>query len=225
MVAEGRQILRNLQRVAKLVREQVGLRGVPDPHARHHGHRLPAAPAPLQPRCVSITIGIPSFLLALAPAPAVGPRGMLRRLARFAPCRCGSRDRRGGELPVLPDALDLSLLEARTVATSVLVLVGLYLILALEGTRWTARPDGRRHVRGAGWLCRTRPGAAVRREYFELAVPSSRSSPRVVGASFRSPGWSSWASPRRAGPTRLDRPQPQVGQHSRHRGSQKAKAR
>ena len=163
MVAEGRQILRNLQRVAKLYVSKsvfasfliltVG---------------TTATAYPLLPRhfslAASITIGIPSFLLALAPSS--GPwrtQGMLQRLARFAvPAGAAAGIGVVASYQFSLNALDLPLLEARTVATSVLVLVGLYLIIALEGT------EGRRgrmvgaHVSGAGGRLRTRPGASVR---------------------------------------------------------------
>ena len=45
MVAEGRKILRNIQRVAKLFVTQVRLRGVPDPRDRPDTDRLPTAAA------------------------------------------------------------------------------------------------------------------------------------------------------------------------------------
>ena len=77
------------------------------------------------------------------------------------------------------------MLEARTVATSVLVLVGLYLILALEGV-------GGRRGRLIGGMCR-RAAARLRRrlalpptrEFFELAVPSVEIvATAVVGAAI-----------------------------------------
>ena len=163
MVAEGRQILRNLQRVAKLYVSKsvfasfliltVG---------------TTATAYPLLPRhfslAASITIGIPSFLLALAPSS--GPwktQGMLQRLARFAvPAGAAAGIGVVASYQFSLNALDLPLLEARTVATSVLVLVGLYLIIALEGTRRPSRQDGCAHVSGAGGRLRTRPGASVR---------------------------------------------------------------
>ncbi len=84
MVAEGRKILRNLQRVAKLFVTKsafaaflilsVGL--------------TPTA-YPLLPRqltlAAALTIGIPGFFLALSPSSGqYSPRGFLRELARFA---------------------------------------------------------------------------------------------------------------------------------------------
>jgi hypothetical protein len=70
------------------------------------------------------------------------------------------------------NALDLPLLEARTVAASVLVLVGLYLILALEGL------SGRRGRLVAAMcavllLCYLVVlSLPFTREFFELALPT-----------------------------------------------------
>jgi cation-transporting P-type ATPase E len=135
MVAEGRKILRNVQRVAKLFVTKsafaaflvlsVGL--------------TPTA-YPLLPRqltlAASITIGIPGFFLALAPSTGrYSSKGFLRELARFA-LPAGTAAGLGvlSSYVFALNVLDLRLVEARTVAVSVLVLVGLYLILALEVT-------------------------------------------------------------------------------------------
>ena len=186
MVAEGRQILRNLQRVAKLYVSKsvfasfliltVG---------------TTATAYPLLPRhfslAATITIGIPSFLLALAPSS--GPwrtQGMLQRLARFAvPAGAAAGIGVVASYQFSLNALDLPLLEARTVATSVLVLVGLYLIIALEGTQ------GRRGrmvalmslaLAGVYALALALPFV---REFFELATPSLEIvATSVVGASI-----------------------------------------
>ena len=87
------------------------------------------------------------------------------------------------------NALDLPLLEARTVAISVLVLVGLYLVLALEGV------GGRRgHLVAA--MCGVLLLAYVvtlalppTREFFELAVPTFEIvATAVVGAAIAMAG-------------------------------------
>jgi cation-transporting ATPase E len=135
MVAEGRKILRNVQRVAKLfVTKSV--------FAAFLVLSIGLTPTayPLLPRqltlAASLTIGIPGFFLALAPsAGRYSSRGFLRELARFA-LPAGT----AAGLGVLSsylfalNVLDLRLVAARTVAVTVLVLVGLYLILALEVT-------------------------------------------------------------------------------------------
>jgi len=133
MVAEGRKILRNVQRVAKLfVTKSV--------FAAFLILSIGLTPTayPLLPRqltlAATLTIGIPGFFLALAPSSGRhNSQGFLRELARFA-LPAGT----AAGLGVLSsylfalNVLDLSVLEARTVATTTLVLVGLYLILALE---------------------------------------------------------------------------------------------
>ena len=186
MVAEGRQILRNLQRVAKLyVSKSV--------FAAFLILTLgtTATAYPLLPRhfslAASITIGIPSFLLALAPSsgPWATP-GMLQRLGRFAvPGGAAAGIGVVASYQFSRNALDLPLLDARTIATSVLVLVGLYLIVALEGTA------GRRG-RLVGLMCvvlaALYAGALAlpaTREFFELATPSLEIVlTAVVGASI-----------------------------------------
>ena len=103
MIREGRKVLRNLQRVAKLFVAKsvlaaflvltVGLSSESYPFLPRH---LTLASA--------ITIGIPAFFLALAPS--AGDRGgrtrFLRELAQLRDTgRHGDRPRRGGELPAL----------------------------------------------------------------------------------------------------------------------------
>jgi cation-transporting P-type ATPase E len=173
MVAEGRQILRNLQRVAKLYVSKSAFASFLILTVG-----TTAAAYPLIPRHFSLaaglTIGIPSFLLALAPS--TGPwdtSGFLRRLSRFAvPAGAAAGIGVVSSYQFSLGALELPLLEARTVAISVLVLVGLYLILALEGL-------GGRRGRLVAAMCGALLLAFVAslalpfsREFFELAVPS-----------------------------------------------------
>jgi magnesium-transporting ATPase (P-type) len=173
MVAEGRQILRNLQRVAKLYVSKSAFAAF-----LILTLGTTATAYPLLPRhfslAASITIGIPSFLLALAPSS--GPwatAGMLQRLARFAvPAGAAAGIGVVASYQFSRNALSLPLLDARTVATSVLVLVGLYLIVALEGTA------GRRGSL-VGLMCvalaalfATTLALPATRDFFELAAPS-----------------------------------------------------
>jgi cation-transporting ATPase E len=133
MVAEGRKILRNVQRVAKLFVTKSAF-------AAFLVLSIGLTPTayPLLPRqltlAASLTIGIPGFFLALAPSSGrYGARGFLRELARFS-LPAGTAAGLGvlsGYLFAL-NVLDLGVREARTVATTTLILVGLYLILALE---------------------------------------------------------------------------------------------
>jgi len=165
MVGEGRKILRNLQRVAKLFVTKsvfavflilsIGL--------------TPTA-YPLLPRqltlAAAITIGLPSIFLALAPSTGTfRTRGFLREVARFA-VPAGTAAGLGvlsGYLLAL-NVANVPLEEARTVATTVLVAIGLYLILALEAA-------GRRRGTAISILC----GALAALYLVVLAVPGSRS--------------------------------------------------
>jgi magnesium-transporting ATPase (P-type) len=186
MIAEGRQILRNLQRVAKLYVSKSAFAAF-----LILTLGTTATAYPLLPRhfslAASITIGIPSFLLALAPS--AGPwetPGMLQRLARFAvPAGAAAGIGVVASYQFALNALDLPLLDARTIAASVLVLVGLYLIVALEGA------SGRRG-RLVGLMCAALAALYVvvvalgpTREFFELAVPSLEIvATSLVGASI-----------------------------------------
>lgn len=184
MVAEGRKILRNVQRVAKLFVSKsafaaflvlsVGLTPIAYPLLPRH---LTLA--------ASLTIGIPGFFLALAPSRgSYGSQGFLRELARFS-LPAGT----AAGLGVLSsyffalNVLDLHVREARTVATTTLVLVGLYLILALEA-------EGRRRSSAVGMLVLTLLAGYVAvllvpfaRDFFLLAPPSlAIVLPAVAGA-------------------------------------------
>jgi cation-transporting P-type ATPase E len=172
MVEEGRKILRNLQRVAKLFVSKsafaaflilsIGLTPIAYPLLPRH---LTLA--------ATLAVGIPSFFLALAPSSGrLPPAGFLRDVGHFA-VPAGT----AAGLGVLSSylfsfyVLDLGLVEARTVAVSVLILVGLYLILVLEAA-------GRTRSAAVTMLCLALLGAygvvlavPFGREFFELALP------------------------------------------------------
>ena len=185
MVAEGRKILRNLARVAKLFVTKsafavflivsIGL--------------TPTA-YPLLPRhltlAASLTIGIPGFFLALAPSSGrFRIEGFLRGIFRFAvpagtAAGLGVLSSYGFALHVL----DRPVIEARTVATTVLVLVGFYLLLALEasGRVRTAAVSGL--VAG---LAAAYAGALIvppARHFFALAAPGPLLFVSVAGAAL-----------------------------------------
>jgi cation-transporting P-type ATPase E len=172
MVGQGRKILRNVQRVTKLFVAKsvfaaflillIGLTDIAWPLLPRH---LTLA--------ASLTVGIPGFFLALAPS--YGPwrtTGFLRDVARFSvPAGTAAGL---GVLSAYHFALNvvrLDVTEARMVATSVLVVVGLYLVIALEGSV-------RRRTFQVGSLCVVLALAymvvvawAPTREFFELTVP------------------------------------------------------
>jgi cation-transporting ATPase E len=173
MVAEGRKILRNVQRVAKLfVAKSVFAAflilsiGVTEQDY------------PLLPRhltlAAAVAVGIPAFFLALAPSE--GPwrtDGFLRDVGRFAvPAGVAAGLGVLASFLVTLNVLDQGLMEARTVATTVLIAVGLYLILALEATggrrdRWVAVLCGA--LLALFLVVLLLPGL---RGFFELVMPS-----------------------------------------------------
>jgi P-type E1-E2 ATPase len=172
MVAEGRQILRNIRRVTKLFVAKsvfaaflivtVGLTPTEYPLLPRH---LTVAGA--------LTVGIPAFFLALAPSE--GPwrtAGFLRDVGRFA-VPAGVAAGLGVLVTYLVclNVFDLGLVQARTAATSTLIVVGLYLVLALEAT-------GARRARWVSLLCGSLLAAYVAflavpalRTFFELEAP------------------------------------------------------
>ena len=173
MVAEGRRILRNIQRVTKLfVTKSV--------FAAFLIVAIGITPAeyPLLPRHLTIvgalTVGIPALFLALAPSD--GPwrtSGFLREVARFAvPAGVAAGLGVTTSYLVALNVFDLGLLQSRTAATSTLIVVGLYLVLALEAT-------STKRAQLVGLLCVTLLAVYVAvlvlpglRRFFELAVPN-----------------------------------------------------
>ena len=172
MVEEGRKILRNLQRVAKLFVSKSAFAAF-----LILSIGLTPIAYPLLPRHLTLAgtlaVGIPAFFLALAPSSGRPPRtGFLRDVGHFA-VPAGT----AAGLGVLSSylfsvyVLDLGLVQARTVATTVLILVGLYLILALEAS-------GRARSAAVTTLCASLIGAYAvvlavpfAREFFELEIP------------------------------------------------------
>ena len=173
MVAEGRQILRNIQRVAQLFVTKsvfaafIGL-----------AVAIPTATYPLLPRqftlASTVTIGIPAFVLALAPSAGPWrPEGFLRR----SPLRDSRRVLRSGSAS--PRAI-CSRATASTSASSSRerwrpprsVFCGLAVVMRLEG-----RSDRRRVAVGAlcalmGLLFLLALVVPFLRDFYELAKPS-----------------------------------------------------
>jgi len=147
MVDEGRKILRNVQRVAKLFVTKsvfaiflILLIG------------LTETAYPLLPRhltlAATLTIGIPGFFLALAPSAGEWrTQGFLRDVARFAiPAGAAAGLGVASAYHFALNVAGLPLVEARSVATTVLVLVGLYFVFVLEAS-------GQRRALWVGGLC------------------------------------------------------------------------
>jgi cation-transporting ATPase E len=136
---------------------------------------------PLLPRHLtivgSLTVGIPAFFLALAPSD--GPwrtDDFLREVGRFA-APAGVAAGLGVTTCYLiaVNVAELGLVQSRTAATSTLVVIGLYLVLALEAT-------STRRARLVGILCVSLLAVYVlllalpgTRAFFELAVPNAAS--------------------------------------------------
>jgi cation-transporting ATPase E len=164
LVAEGRRVFRNLRRVAKLFVTKSAL-------AVFLVLSIGLTPTayPLLPRhltlAASLTIGIPAFFLALAPSSgSFRSEGFLQEVARFAaPAGAAIGFAVLSSYLFALNVLDLRIIQARTVATTVLVVAGLYLILVLEAS-------SRRREAAVTLLC-----AALGAIYaLVLVVPSTR---------------------------------------------------
>ncbi|MFP5363004.1 MAG: HAD-IC family P-type ATPase [Thermoleophilia bacterium] len=173
LIAEGRQMLRNLQRVAKLYVTKSAFAAF-----LILTIGITSTAYPLLPRhfslAATLTIGVPTFFLALAPSSGDWrPDRFARDVAQFA-VPTGMLAGVGvvaSYLFALHD-LDYTVAQARTVATSVLVLVGLYLVLVLEA-------HGRRRGALIAGMCAVLAGIYVAvlaiapvRGFFELADPA-----------------------------------------------------
>jgi cation-transporting P-type ATPase E len=175
MVSEGRKILRNLQRVAKLfVAKSVFAAFL------ILSIGLTREDYPLLPRHLTIaaflTIGIPAFFLALAPSQGEWRlRHFFREVSQFAvPTGVAAGFGVLSAFLLSRNVFELSLVSARTAATTVLILVGLYLVLILEATgvrrlQWVAALCGAMLV--LYLLVLTIPAT---RDFFMLAVPGFR---------------------------------------------------
>jgi magnesium-transporting ATPase (P-type) len=133
MVREGRQILRNIQRVASLFVAKSVFCAV---LAVAIG--ITTATFPLLPRqftlASTVTIGVPAFLLALAPSSGPWrPDRFLQSVVRFA-VPAGLAVGVGIAVGYLLAryGFDLTLERARTVATGIVVVCGLALVMRLE---------------------------------------------------------------------------------------------
>jgi cation-transporting P-type ATPase E len=135
MVREGRKVFRNLQRVTKLFVAKSVFAAV-----LILSVGLTPLAYPLLPRHLTlaalVTVGLPAFFLALAPSGgSYRTKGFLRDVAGFA-VPAGAAAALGVLASYLfaLNVIDLPLVDARTVATTVIVVVGLYLVLALEAS-------------------------------------------------------------------------------------------
>jgi len=173
MVGEGRQILRNIQRVARLfITKTVAAAFLLVTVG------LVTATYPLLPRHFTLgstlTIGIPAFLLALSPSSGPWrPDRFLADVLRFSlPAGLAMGVGVLGGYALARGPFSLSPSEARTVALGVLVVAGLAVVMILEaeaGARWLL----------VGTLCGTMALLFVAallvpasRHFFSLASPN-----------------------------------------------------
>jgi cation-transporting P-type ATPase E len=174
LVAQGRQALRNLQRVSRLYVTKSAFAAF---LILVIGTTSTAYP--LLPRhftiAATLTIGIPTFFLALAPSSGPWrPDNFGRNVARFA-VPAGALTGVGVVASYLfaLHNLDYDVHESRTIATTVLIIVGLYLVVALEAFGSPLR----RHI--IDLMCAALLGVyalvlalPVTRDFFDLAVPT-----------------------------------------------------
>jgi cation-transporting ATPase E len=173
MVGEGRQILRNIQRVARLFVSKAIFTAF-----LVLAIAIPSGVFPMLPRQFTLTstftIGIPAFLLALAPSSGPWrPEGFLRAIARFS-VPAGLATGLGILTTYLLARhwLTDDLTQARSATAATVVVSGLAIVFALEDV-----PGTRRLVVGA--LCVAMAllffGACaipIAREFFEIATPT-----------------------------------------------------
>jgi cation-transporting ATPase E len=168
VVAEGRRVINNIERVANLFLVKttysmllalaVGVAHVPFPFLPRHLTLVG-----------SLTIGIPSFFLALAPNDRRAVPGFVRRVLRFAiPAGTLAAIATFVAYAVGREVLDLVLDEARTTAALVLLSCGLFVLIRLARplTAWRAALVGT--MVGAFALALLVPRA---REFFALDLP------------------------------------------------------
>jgi cation-transporting ATPase E/undecaprenyl-diphosphatase len=190
LVAEGRRALRNLQRVAKLYVTKSAFAAFLILTIGTSSDAYPLLPRHLS-LAASLTIGIPTFFLALAPSSGTWrPDGFVRSVARFA-IPAGVLVGTGlvaGYLFSVHD-LNLSVADARTVALTTLIANGLYLVMALE-----AGGSRRRSSLVAG-MCAVMGGLYVAalvipaaRSFFALTVPGPEMIVTALAASAVSIG-------------------------------------
>lgn len=146
-VAEGRRIARNIHRLGRLYLTKTVYAGVLILAAALVGFSFPFLPRQLTVAAL-LTIGIPSFVLALAPSEGPLYRGrLLRALAAFAiPAGIGIGIGSLLSFALVDGVFGGTLNEGRTAATTTLIVLGLAFILLLE------RGPGREHIAIQGYM-------------------------------------------------------------------------
>jgi cation-transporting ATPase E len=175
-VGEGRRIARNIHRLGRLYATKTIYAAILILITAIFGFTFPFLPRQLTVAAM-LTIGIPSFVLALAPSEGPLYRGrLLRALAAFA-VPAGGGIAVGSLLCYFLVDVGGTLDEARTAATTTLIVLGLCFILLLE------RGPGREHitiqsymlamVAGLGALYALILAAGPVRSFFDLQLLSA----------------------------------------------------
>ena len=180
VVAEGRRVIANVERVANLFLTKtfyalvlalaVGVVGLPFPFIPRHFTIIS-----------SLTIGIPGFFLALAPNARRARPNFLARVLRFAvPAGvvAATATLIAYGVTLGGDEAQASVEESRTVAVIVLFIVAMWVlgILARPFNSWRLGLVG--SMAGAFFLVLAIPGL---RDYFELPLPNSNDMMLAVG--------------------------------------------
>jgi cation-transporting P-type ATPase E len=216
-VGEGRRIARNIHRLGRLYMTKTVYAAALILLVAVPGFAFPFLPRHLT-LAAFLTIGIPSFVLALAPSDGPLYRGrLLRALAAFA-VPAGLATALGSILSFfLVDTVFGGSLEAgRTAATTTLIILGLSFVLLLE------RGPGREHiaiqsymlalVAGLGALFALILAAAPVRDFFEmvlldatqwfLALLSAAAGLTIASILWRLPQIEALEAPAEEGPSR-----------------------
>ena len=177
-VAEGRRIARNIHRLGRLYLTKTIYAAFLILTAAIFGFAFPFLPRQLT-IAAALTIGIPSFVLALAPSEGPLYRGrLLRALAAFS-VPAGLAIGVGSLMSffLVDTVFGGTLEEGRTAATTTLIILGLGFILLLE------RGPGREHiaiqsymlamVAGLGALFALALAAEPVRDFFDLVILSA----------------------------------------------------
>jgi magnesium-transporting ATPase (P-type) len=175
MVSEGRQILRNIQRVARLFITKAVFTAVVG-----LAIAIPTGIFPLLPRqftiASTVTIGIPAFLLALWPSSGPWrPDRYLQSVARFAiPAGIAVGIGIVAGYTLARYGFGLDLIRSRTVATGIVVVCGLAVVIRLE------TEGGRRRLAVLGLCALMAMLFALAlivpflRHFYELATPNAQ---------------------------------------------------
>ncbi|HET6864423.1 MAG TPA: HAD-IC family P-type ATPase, partial [Solirubrobacteraceae bacterium] len=173
LVHQGRQALRNLQRVARLYLTKSAFAAFLILTIGTTSTAYPLLPRHLT-IAAAVTIGIPTFFLALAPSTGPWhPGGFARRAARFAvPAGMIVGVAVVASYLFALHNLGYTVREARVIATTVLVIAGLYLVYGIEGGSLRRRT-------AVGTMCFVLLGVYAMaillpstRDFFELVLPS-----------------------------------------------------